>query len=190
MHKCLAQFLQSDLLGFFIWSCSVSLFRLAVQPRYRPSCRLEGWFYHRPAFFIEVHLAQEHLSLSIMCLLVGMAEEVPLPIELIGGIVTCSEKLAVGTNEYFTATFLHWLPLFVNVWPCHLLASSHYSAISATFTSAAVIKADKEIVVVVVLDNKGCLDSVVASFNCVIALDGVVLNVINFCQSDFSSDTP
>ena len=70
-------------------------------------CRFED----RPTVLVEVHLAEENLGLAIAGFLVGVAEEVPLAIELVGGVVSHSEELAVRTDERVATTFSMGWPL-------------------------------------------------------------------------------
>ena len=151
-------------------------YRLGVQAY----SSLEEWVYHGPAFFVEMHLAQEHFCLPVVRFFVGMAEEVPLPAQLISGVMSCSKEFVVRTDERIAAAFLHRLAFFVYIWTRYILASAHYGAVSASLASAAVVEADKKVVVLAVLDDEGGLDGIVSGFDSVIAFYGVVLDVVDF----------
>ncbi len=137
-----------------------------------------------------MHLAKEDFGLSVAFFLVGMGEEVPLSVKLIGGVVSYSEKLAVGTDEGVASAFFHRSSLLVNIGSCDLLASAYNGAVGAALSAAAVVETDEKVVVFAVANDERCFDSIVARFDCVVAFDGVVCDVVNFGEGDFSAHTP
>ena len=122
--------------------------------------------------------------MAIAGFFVGVGEEVPLAIKLIGGVVACTKELGIGADEGVASSFGHGLSLAVDVGSRHFLVSADDCAIGAALTSTAVVEADEKIVVFAVLDDEWGFDCIVTCLDGVVTLDGVVLDVVNLCKGD------
>ena len=135
-----------------------------------------------------MHLAEEETGLAVVGFLIGVGEKVPLTIELVGGTMANTIVVGIGTDEGVTTTFFHWQPPAVEVRTCHFFAATNDGAIGAALASTAIVETDEEVVVLAVMDDEGCLDCIFSCFDGVVALNGVVGDVVYLREGNFATN--
>ncbi len=66
-----------------------------------------------------------------------------------------------GTYQRGASPLRHCLALFVDIWPGNILASPYDGAVGAVETLAAIIEADEEIIIAIVMDDKRSLYGII-----------------------------
>ena len=90
-----------------------------------------------------------------------MADEDVLTVEGIGGAVACGFIVhLVAFDEQRAAAKTHVFSCLVEIWAFNALAATHCHTVVALASPTAVVPRHEEIIVVVVLQDKRCLDGI------------------------------
>ena len=129
---------------------------------------------HDPAVAGEGEGADEELGSAAVGLLVGVGDEVGVPVEVVHRAVAYTEVVLVGAIEVGAAALVHAAALTVVVGALDGARAAVDGLVGGALATATVVVADEEVVVLAALVDEGGLDGVLACLDRVATLDGEV----------------